>query len=106
MKDLLKNPEFAEALDMIHKQYIDQMYHNAGKQPPVPESLIPLSYADAKIQKGSLPHRQLRRMVSLFSIVSDRSLPHRQLRSRTPVKKPRTPSSLPHRQLRRNRIDL
>lgn len=52
MKDLLKNPEFVEALDMIHKQYIDQMYHNAGKQPPVPESLIPLSYADAKIQKG------------------------------------------------------
>ena len=52
MKDLLKNPEFCEALDMIHKQYIDQMYHNAGKQPPVPESLIPLSYADAKIQKG------------------------------------------------------
>ena len=52
MKDLLKNPEFAEALDMTHKQYIDQMYHNAGKQPPVPESLIPLSYADAKIQKG------------------------------------------------------
>lgn len=52
MKDLLKNPEFAEALDMIHKQYIDQMYHNAGKQPPVPESLIPLSYDDPKIQKG------------------------------------------------------
>ena len=52
MKDLLKNPEFCESLDMIHKQYIDQMYHNAGKQPPVPESLIPLSYADAKIQKG------------------------------------------------------
>ena len=51
MKDLLKNPEFAESLDMIHKQYIDQMYHNAGKQPPVPESLIPLSYADVKIQK-------------------------------------------------------
>lgn len=52
MKDLLKNPEFVEALDMVHKQYIDQMYHNAGKQPPVPESLIPLSYSDTKIQKG------------------------------------------------------
>ena len=52
MKDLLKNPEFAEALDMIHKQYIDQMYHNAGKQPPVPSSLIPLTYDDPKIQKG------------------------------------------------------
>lgn len=52
MKDLLKNPEFAEALDMIHKGYIDSCYANAGKQPPVPESLIPLSYADAKIQKG------------------------------------------------------
>ena len=52
MKDLLKNPEFAEALDMVHKQYIDQMYHNAGKQPPVPSSLIPLTYDDPKIQKG------------------------------------------------------
>lgn len=52
MKDLLKNPEFAESLDMIHKQYIDQMYHNAGKQPPVPSSLIPLTYDDPKIQKG------------------------------------------------------
>ena len=49
--EALSNPEFAEALDMIHKQYIDQMYHNAGKQPPVPESLIPLSYTDANIQK-------------------------------------------------------
>ena len=58
MKDLLKNPEFAEALDMIHKQYIDQMYQNAGKQAPVPESLIPLSYADAKIQKGLNQLRQ------------------------------------------------
>ena len=52
MKDLLKNPGFVEALDMIHKQYIDQMYHNAGKQPPVPSSLIPLTYDDPKIQKG------------------------------------------------------
>ena len=101
MKDLLKNPEFAEALDMIHKQYIDQMYHNVGKQPPVPESLIPLSYADAKIQKGSLPHRQLRRMVSLFSIVSDRSLPHRQLRRPQSLLRSYQPCSLPHRQLRR-----
>ncbi len=58
MKDLLKNPEFAEALDMVHKQYIDQMYHNASKQPPVPESLIPLIYADAKIQKGLKQLRQ------------------------------------------------
>ena len=58
MKDLLKNPEFAEALDMTHKQYIDQMYHNAGKPRPVPESLIPLSYADAKIQKGLSQLRQ------------------------------------------------
>lgn len=58
MKGLLKNPEFAEALDMVHKQYIDQMYHNAGKQPPVPASLIPLSYADAKIQKGLSQLRQ------------------------------------------------
>ena len=56
--EALSNPEFAEALDMIHKQYIDQMYHNAGKHPPVPESLIPLSYADAKIQKGLSQLRQ------------------------------------------------
>ena len=58
MKDLLKNPEFAEALDMIHKGYIDSMYTKAGKQPPVPESLIPLSYADVKIQKGLNQLRQ------------------------------------------------
>ena len=58
MKELLKNPEFVEALEMAHKQYIDQMYHKVGKQPPVPESLIPLSYADAKIQKGLNQLRQ------------------------------------------------
>lgn len=58
MKDLLKNPEFVEALDMIHKGYIDNCYANAGKQPPVPESLIPLSYTDAKIQKGLKQLRQ------------------------------------------------
>ncbi|MEG1089794.1 MAG: hypothetical protein RSE38_00630 [Acinetobacter sp.] len=58
MKDLLKNPEFVEALDMMHKGYIDNCYANAGKQPPVPESLIPLSYADAKIQKGLNQLRQ------------------------------------------------
>ena len=56
--EALSNPEFCEALDMIHKQYIDQMYANASKQPPVPESLIPLSYADAKIQKGLSQLRQ------------------------------------------------
>lgn len=51
-KDLLNNPEFVEKLQMTHKGYIDQMYINAGKQPPVPSSLIPLTYDDPKIQKG------------------------------------------------------
>lgn len=54
MKSLepLKNPEFVEHLEMCHKQYIDKKYTDAGLQPPIPVSLIPLSYADAKIQKG------------------------------------------------------
>lgn len=51
-KDLLNNPEFAEKLQMVHLGYINQMYTNAGKQPPVPSSLIPLTYDDPKIQKG------------------------------------------------------
>lgn len=51
-KDLLNNPEFVEKLQMTHKGYIDQMYTKAGKQPPVPSSLIPLTYDDPKIQKG------------------------------------------------------
>ena len=51
-KDLLNNPEFVEKLQMTHKGYIDSMYAKAGKQPPVPSSLIPLTYDDPKIQKG------------------------------------------------------
>ena len=51
-KNLLNNPEFVEKLQMTHKGYIDQMYINANKQPPVPSSLIPLTYDDPKIQKG------------------------------------------------------
>lgn len=51
-KDLLNNPEFVEKLQMTHKGYIDQMYANAGKRPPMPSSLIPLTYDDPKIQKG------------------------------------------------------
>lgn len=51
-KDLLNNPEFKERLEMLMKGYIDSMYTNAGKQPPVPSSLIPLTYDDPKIQKG------------------------------------------------------
>lgn len=51
-KDLLNNPEFKESLDMIMKGYIDSMYAKAGKQPPIPSSLIPLTYDDPKIQKG------------------------------------------------------
>ena len=51
-KDLLNNPEFVEKLHMVHKGYIDSMYTKAGKQPPVPSSLIPLTYDDPKIQKG------------------------------------------------------
>ena len=51
-KDLLNNPEFIEKLQMTHKGYIDSMYAKSGKQPPVPSSLIPLTYDDQKIQKG------------------------------------------------------
>ena len=51
-KNLLNNPEFVEKLQMTHKGYIDSMYAKAGKQPPVPSSLIPLTYDDPKIQKG------------------------------------------------------
>lgn len=49
---LLEKPEFKERLEMLMKGYIDQMYHNAGKEPPIPEYLIPLRYADKKVQKG------------------------------------------------------
>ena len=52
MKNLLNNPEFVEKLQMTHKGYIDSMYTKAGKQPPVPSSLIPLAYDDPRIQKG------------------------------------------------------
>ncbi|MEG2634918.1 MAG: hypothetical protein RSA09_00100 [Acinetobacter sp.] len=51
-KDLLNNPEFKERLEMLMKGYIDKAYHDAGKKPPVPLSLIPLTYDDPKIQKG------------------------------------------------------
>lgn len=51
-KDLLNNPEFVEKLQMTHKGYIDSMYTKAGKQPPVPSSLIPLTYDNPKTQKG------------------------------------------------------
>lgn len=51
-KDFLNNPEFVEKLQMVHKGYIDQMYANANKQPPVPSSLIPLTYDNPNIQKG------------------------------------------------------
>lgn len=51
-RELLKDQNFKESLDMLMKGYIDSMYTKAGKQPPVPSSLIPLSYDDPKIQKG------------------------------------------------------
>ena len=50
--DLLKDSSFLESLSMVQKGYIDSMYTKAGKQPPVPSSLVPLEYADPKIQKG------------------------------------------------------
>lgn len=50
--ELLKDQNFIEKLQMVHLGYINQMYANAGKQPPVPSSLIPLTYDDPKIQKG------------------------------------------------------
>ena len=51
-RELLKDQNFKESLDMIMKGYIDSMYAKSGKQPPVPASLIPLTYDDPKIQKG------------------------------------------------------
>lgn len=50
--EALNNPEFIEKLQMTHKGYIDSMYAKANKQPPVPSSLIPLTYDDPKIKKG------------------------------------------------------
>ena len=50
--EALNNPEFKERLEMLMKGYIDKAYHDSGKQPPVPSSLIPLTYDDPKIQKG------------------------------------------------------
>ena len=50
--ELLKDKNFIERLEMVHLGYINQMYANAGKQPPIPSSLIPLTYDDPKIQKG------------------------------------------------------
>ena len=49
---LLEDPLFREALEMMHKGYIDKAYNDAGREPPIPKSLIPLEYADPKIQKG------------------------------------------------------
>ena len=51
-KDFLNNPDFMEALDIYHKGYIDSRYTDAKKPIPIPKSLIPLSYADTRIQKG------------------------------------------------------
>lgn len=50
--ELLKDKNFIERLEMVHLGYINQMYANAGKQPPIPSTLIPLTYDDPKIQKG------------------------------------------------------
>lgn len=57
-KEALNNPGFLEALDMMHKQYIDSMYAKANMQPPIPSSLVPLAYDDAKVQKGLNQLRQ------------------------------------------------
>lgn len=54
----LEDPIFREKLDMIHKGYVDKMYHDANKQPPIPTSLIPLQYSDARIEKGLNQMRQ------------------------------------------------
>ena len=55
---LLEDEKFKEALDMVHKGYIDSMYAKANMQPPIPSSLVPLAYDDAKIQKGLTQLRQ------------------------------------------------
>ena len=51
-KDFLKNAEFMEELDIYHKGYIDSCYANVNKPIPIPNTLVPLLYADARIQKG------------------------------------------------------
>ena len=49
---------------------------------------------------GSLPHRQLRRLIADGDFGENSSLPHRQLRSFEPNFKMLMVCSLPHRQLR------
>jgi len=52
MSELNKVDHFKELLDMTHKGYIDNKYIQANRQPPVPKSLVPLAYADERVQKG------------------------------------------------------
>ena len=52
MSELDKVDRFKELLDMAHKGYIDNKYIQANRQPPIPKSLVPLAYDDAKVQKG------------------------------------------------------
>lgn len=55
---LLENPNFKESLDMMHLGYIKKCYADAGKEAPVPKSLIPLEFEDKAIQKGLNQLRQ------------------------------------------------
>ena len=49
---LLEDPNFKEALDMMHLAYIKKCYEEANMKAPIPKSLIPLEFENAKIQKG------------------------------------------------------
>ena len=55
---LLEDEKFKEALDMVHKGYIDKCFSGAGIEKPIPKSLIPLSYDNPKIEKGLNQLRQ------------------------------------------------
>lgn len=56
--EILKDSDFREALDMVHLGYINNCYAKANMQSPIPSSLVPLAYDDAKIQKGLNQLRQ------------------------------------------------
>ena len=56
--DLLRNENFYESLDVMHKGYIEQCYRNANLKVPIPTSMKPLTYSDPKIEKGLNQLRQ------------------------------------------------
>lgn len=55
---LLEDEKFKEALDMVHLGYIKKCYAEANMSAPIPKTLVPLSFDDAKVQKGLNQLRQ------------------------------------------------